>query len=135
MDFFPSGDDEFAVRAEYIFCGDATNCTSFKCFHDFDIVCAVEQNTFRAAAILDGDDGMLGDVDEPTSQVTGVCGTQRGVGHTFPSTVGRHEVFQHGQTFAEVRLNGQFDDFAGWVGHQATHAGHLGQLIDVAAGL
>src|SRR6185436_11206741 len=39
--------------------------------------------------------------------------------------------FQHRQAFAEVRLDGRFDDFTGRLGHQAADAAELTNLIDV----
>ena len=39
------------------------------------------------------------------------------------------------EAFAEVGLDGRFDDFAGGLGHQAAHAAELTHLVDRAAGL
>ena len=41
----------------------------------------------------------------------------------------RDEVFQHGQSFAEVGRDRRLDDFAGRFRHQSTHAGELADLL------
>ena len=41
-------------------------------------------------------------VNHSSGQITGVCGTQSGIGHTFSCTMCGHEVFQYVQTFTEV---------------------------------
>ena len=43
------------------------------------------------------------------------------------------EVLEHGQTFAEVRGDRPFDDFAGRLGHQTAHTGELTDLLTVTA--
>ena len=46
--------------------------------------------------------------------------------------MGGDEVLQHAQPFAEAAADGEVNDAAGRVGHQAAHAGHLADLRDVA---
>ena len=82
----------------------------------------------RRAAVFFVDDYVLRDVHQATGKVTGVCGFQRGIGQTFARTVGRDEVLQDVQPFAEVRGNRRFDDGTVRLGHQATHAGELTNL-------
>ncbi len=65
----------------------------------------------RAAVVL-GDDDVLGDVDEPAGQVAGVGRLESGVGQTLARAVRGDEVLQHGQAFAEVGGDGRLDDFA-----------------------
>ena len=77
------------------------------------------------AAILFGDDDVLGHIDQLAGHVAGVRGLQRGVGETLAGAVGGDEVFEHRETFAEVRDDRAFDDFAGGLGHQAAHAAEL----------
>ena len=48
--------------------------------------------------------------------------------------MGRDEVFHHGQPFAEGGTNGQVNDAAGGVNHEAAHTCHLGDLADVTLG-
>ena len=39
------------------------------------------------------------------------------------------------KAFAEIGLDGRFDDFAGGLGHETAHAAELPHLVDGAAGL
>ena len=86
------------------------------------------------AAVVHGDDDVLGHVGQLARQVAGVGRLQGGVGQTLAGTVRGAEVFQHAQAFAEVGLDGRLDDLAGRLGHQAAHAGQLANLLDAAAG-
>ena len=54
------------------------------------------------AAIADGNDRILRDVNETTGQVTGIGGLQRRICKTLTGAMGRVEVFEHVQTFFEV---------------------------------
>ena len=85
-------------------------------------------------AVVFPDDNVLGHVYQTAGQVTGVSGTQCGIGQTFPGTVGRNEVFQNGQAFTEVGFDGSVDDPAGRVSHQTTHTGQLTDLLHVTTG-
>ena len=53
---------------------------------------------------------------------------------SLTGTVGGDEVLQHGQTFAEVRLDGSQDRLALGVGDQTAHTGDLTDLAVVTAG-
>jgi len=64
-------------------------------------------------------------IDQTTGQIAGIGGTQGGIGQTFTGAVRGDEIFQRGQSFAEVGANGQGNDAAAGVGHQATHPGQL----------
>ena len=79
------------------------------------------------------DDHVLGNVHELAGHVTGVRGLERGIGQTFAGAVRRDEVFQHGQTFAEVRQNRLLDDVAAGLGHQTAQTGELADLLFVTA--
>ena len=83
------------------------------------------------AAIPFSYDDILGYVYQTTCQVTGVGCLQRCISQTFTSTVSGNEVFQYGQTFTEVRFDGQFDDTAVRGSHQTTHTS---QLFDLSVG-
>ena len=83
---------------------------------------------FVRAAIGLGDDHVLRHVDQATGQVTGVRGLQRGIRQALAGAVGRDEVLQHVQAFAEVRLDRRLDDRAVRTRHQAAHAGQLADL-------
>ena len=79
------------------------------------------------------DDHVLRRVDEFAGQITGVRGLQRRIGQTFARAVRRDEVFEHAQSFAEVRGDRTLDDFARRFGHQTAHAGELFHLLPIAA--
>ena len=77
------------------------------------------------AAVLTGDDHVLGHVHEFAGHVAGVRSLERGVGETLAGAVGGDEVFQHRKTFAEVGNDRALDNLAGRFGHQAAHAAEL----------
>src|SRR5437588_990792 len=85
------------------------------------------------AAIHFVDDDVLGRVDELAGEITGVRCLQRRIGQAFSRAVGRDEIFEHAQTFAEIRRNRTLDDFAGRLRHQTAHTGKLFHLLAVAA--
>ena len=84
------------------------------------------------AAILAGDDHILGDIDQLAGHVSRVGGLERGVGETLASAVGRDEVLEHRETFAEVRNDRTLDNFTRGLGHEAAHAAELFDLRLVA---
>ena len=81
-----------------------------------------------SAAILLGNDRILGDVNQAAGQIPRIRRLQRGIGETFSGTVRRIEVFEDGEPLLEVRDDRRFDDLAGRLGHQPAHAG---QLLDL----
>src|SRR5215472_797472 len=89
----------------------------------------LDVNAVVGAAVDFVDDDVLRDVDQAAREVAGVGGFQRRVGETFTRAVRRDEVFEHREAFAEVGSDGRFDDFAGGLGHQATHTGKLADLL------
>ncbi len=56
----------------------------------------------HGAAVVFADDHVLRHVDQTARQVAGVGGLERRIGQTLAGAVGRDEVLQHGQPFAEV---------------------------------
>src|SRR3546814_795269 len=82
----------------------------------------------KRAAVVAGDHHVLGDVDQATGQVTGVRGLQRGIREALSGAVGRDEVLQDVQAFAEVRGDRSLDDRAVRTRHQAAHARQLADL-------
>ena len=76
-----------------------------------DFLTARDGHATERAAVLLGDDDVVGDVDQTTGQITSVSGLQSGIGQTLTGTVRGDEVLQHGQTFLEVRQNRVLDDF------------------------
>ncbi len=91
-------------------------------------------DALRGAAVVHGDDDVLGHVGQLARQVAGVGRLEGGVGQTLAGAVRGAEVLQHAQAFAEVGLDGRLDDLAVRLGHQAAHAGQLADLLDAAAG-
>ena len=77
------------------------------------------------AAVKFVDDDVLGNIHQAAGQITGICRAQGGIGQTFAGAVGGDEVFQGGQTFAEVGTDRQRDDTTGWISHQTAHTGQL----------
>ena len=89
------------------------------------------QDAVVGTAVVLPDDDLLGHVHQTAGQVTGVGGTQSGIGHTLTGASGGDEVLQDGQALTEVGLDGDLDGTAGGIGHQATHSG---QLTDLGGG-
>ena len=81
----------------------------------------VDADAVERAAVELGDDGVLRDVDETARQVTGVRRLERGIREALTSAVGRDEVLENRETFAEVRGDRRLDDFARGLGHEAAH--------------
>ncbi|KAF1069318.1 MAG: hypothetical protein GAK45_01131 [Pseudomonas citronellolis] len=84
--------------------------------------------TMLGAAVDFSHHQVLSNVDEATSQVTGVRSLQCGIRQTFTSTESGDEVLEYVQAFTEVRGDRGLDDGAVRLGHQATHAGQLTDL-------
>ena len=59
-------------------------------------------NAARRAAVGNGDDRILRDVDETTREIAGIGRLQGGVGETFAGAVRRVEIFEDRQAFLEV---------------------------------
>src|SRR5437773_1864579 len=104
-----------------------------------DVLALLQRRHLEAedgAAIFFGDRDVLRHVDQPARQIPRVRGLQRCVGEALPRAVGRDEVLEHRQAFAEVRLDRTLDDLADAAGqlllrlrHQAAHAGELPDLV------
>ena len=93
-------------------------------FHD-----ALHVDAVDGSAIVLADDDVLRDVDQAASEVAGVRGLESGIGQSLTSAVGRDEVFQHRQSFAEVGSDGRLDDFARGLRHKSAHTGELADLL------
>ncbi len=85
-----------------------------------------------AAIVVEDGDG-LSHVAELAGEIAGVGRLERGIGETLACAVGRGEVFENVQTFAEVRADRGLDDLAAGLGHQASHARELLHLTGVAS--
>src|SRR6185437_13697217 len=68
-------------------------------------------------------------IDETAGEVAGVSRLERRVSQTLAGAVRRDEVLEHGETLAEVGLDGRLDDLAGRLGHEAAHTGELTDLL------
>ena len=110
------------------------NATNNRCRQtNFDILTTINDtfgNTLCRFAVVHRDHNVLRDVSQLTSQVTRVSRLERGISQTLASTVCRREILQHGQTFAEVRLNWRLHNLTRRLGHQTTHTGQLTNLFD-----
>ncbi len=131
-------DEDVAFRVADILAGHTADDPVTESFHD--LVAVHESLDHDAgdhvpacAAVGLTDDQFLGDVDHSAGQVTGVRGTERGVGQTLSRAVCRHEVLQNVQAFAEVRLDGQLDRTAGRIRHQSAHSRELLDLLFAAS--
>ena len=86
------------------------------------------QDAVVSAAVMLADNDLLGYVHQTAGQITGVSGPQCRIGQTLSGASAGDEVFQYGESFTEVGLNGDLDGAAGGIGHQATHASQLADL-------
>ena len=76
----------------------------------------------------------MGNINEPSGEVTGVCGTECGIGKTLTSTMGADEEFEHVQALAEVRTDRNLDDLTSRVRHKTAHTCELTDLVGRTAG-
>ena len=130
VDLLVDVDDDLAVDALELFARDTADDAVAQRLDDFaGFDDGHDEDAVGGAAVGLGDDDVLRDVDETAGEVAGVGRLERGVGETLTRAVGRDEVLEHGETFAEVGLDGRFDDFAGGLGHEAAHAGELTNLL------
>ena len=82
------------------------------------------------AAVLLAHDHVLRDVHETTREVTRVGRTEGRVREALAGAVGGDEVLEHRQALHEVGLDRTLDDLALRVGHQASHARQLADLLE-----
>ena len=74
-------------------------------------------------------DQILGYVYQTAGKITGVCGTQRGIGHTLSCTMSGDEVLQYIKTFTEVGFDRKLDGVTGCICHKSTHLPLLFDLL------
>ena len=86
-----------------------------------------------AAVVIAGDD-VLGDVDQAPGQVARVGRPEGGVGEALAGAVGGDEVLEDRHPLPEVAPDGDVDDPARRVGHQAAHRAELADVALVPAG-
>src|SRR6266699_2019016 len=104
-----------------------------------DVLALLQRRHLEAedgAAIFLGDAAVLRHVHQTARQVACVGGLQRRVRETLARAVGRDEVLEHRQPFAEIRLDRALDDLADAsrelllrLRHQPTHPGELPDLV------
>src|SRR5205823_5672558 len=82
----------------------------------------------RAAVVL-GDDNVLGNVNQTTGEVAGVGSLECGIRQSLTGAVGGDEVLQHGESLTEVGGDGRLNDLARGLGHQSAHTGELTDLL------
>ena len=123
-----------AIRLHGISDRDTAENALAQCFDNF---AAFDQRFYSqavgGAAIIFGHHQILRHVNQTTREVARVGGLQRGIGKTFTRTVGRNEVLQDIQTFAEVRRDRGLDDRAIGLRHQTAHTRQLANLCSRAA--
>ena len=93
----------------------------------------LDGDALLGAAILAGDDAVIGHVDQAAGEIARIRRLERGVGQALARAVGRVEVFQHGEPFLEVGKDRRLDDRAVGTRHEAAHAGELLHLLGRAA--
>ena len=104
---------------------------------DLDLFALVDDplgDALRGAAVFHGDHDVLGDVGQFSGQVAAIGRLQGRIGQALAGPVGRAEILEHRQPFAEVGLDRGLDDLARRLGHESPHAGQLADLLDAAAG-
>src|SRR4029077_1472421 len=108
------------------FAADATDDSLAK-IDDFlvTLVNRANDDAVDRAAIFHVDDDVLCGVNQLTGKVTRVGSFERGIGQTFAGALGRDEILEHPQAFAEVGRNRALDNFAARFRHQTAHAGEL----------
>ena len=96
--------------------------------------CCTNQTT-QCTTVFFVDNHVMRNVNQTTSQVSGIGSLQRGIGKTLTSTVGRDKVFQHRKTFLKVRKNRVFNNLCTLstsflrFSHQTTHTRQLTDLF------
>src|SRR5690554_3331304 len=122
--------DDVVVLVKNDFERNTTEYAISKSFDNFAaLVKCSEIDTVERTAIEFVNDTVVRDVDQTTSEVTGISRFKSRIRETFSSTMRRSKVFENGQTFTEVSGNRGFDDRAGRLGHQTTHTGELTHLL------
>ncbi len=80
------------------------------------------------------DDQILCHIHQPAGEVSSVSRTQRRISQPLARAVSGDEVFQGGQTFAEVGADRQGDDPPRRVSHQSTHTSQLADRLETTFG-
>ena len=131
-----SGRDEnlAAARLLDVVERDATKDTDEQGLADLVGLGLGQQHALVVAAVLLAHDDVLANVDETAREVTGVGGTEGGVGKSLAGSVRGDEELQHVVSVLERRRDRQLDDFSLRVGHESLHTDHLRHLAPASAG-
>ena len=96
--------------------------------------CATFQ-TAQRSAIFFGNNHIMRNINQTTSEVSRIGCFHRCVGQTFTCTMRRDEVFEHRHTLLKVRENWVFNNLLSFctsllrLGHQSTHTRKLLNLV------
>ena len=117
------------LGVEHVFCcSTAQDAVTQRLNHFTAFDDGAHQVTVVGSAVQLGHDQVLGHVHQTAGQVTRVRCFQGRICQAFTCTVGRDEVLQHVQAFAEVRSDRRFNDRAIGLGHQTAHTCNLANL-------
>ena len=86
----------------------------------------------RIAVVFPYED-ILCRIDEPSGEVSRLCGLQSGIRFSLPSRVGVDEVFQDREPFLIIRFDRQLDDLPGGAGNESFHSAELGDVSPVSS--
>src|SRR5258708_8634037 len=130
VDQYAGLDQHLAGRRHHHVFGD--HAAQYALAQAFDNVAAFDDRSDRQtvgrAAIDLGDHQILRHVDQTAGEIAGVGRLERRIGQALACAVGRDEVLQYVQAFAEIRRDRRLDDRAVRLRHQAAHAGELTNL-------
>ena len=119
-----------AVGIQNILGGNASEDSLSKGFNNFT---ALDQGRDRnpavCLAVMGQHNHILCNIHETAGQIARVGRLERRVREPFSRSVGRNEILQHAQAFAEIRGDRRFHDLTARLGHEAAHAGKLSNLL------
>ena len=93
---------------------------------------SMDRAVYGAAVVL-VDDDVLRYVDEAPREVSGIGRLEGGIGEALPRAVRRDEELDDRQALAEIGADGQLDDVARRLCHEAAHARELPYLVAASA--
>ena len=125
------GNDDLAGRGiDHVADGEASDDTLLERFQNVFAVHNPGNPCALLGVALDlADDDLLRDVHKTSGQVTGVCGTQSGIGQGLTRRTRAHEIFEDFHTLAEVGLDRDFHRLTVGREHRSAHCGKLTHLL------
>ena len=125
-----------SCRMYYIVYRNTSQNTFIQCCNNFIVIlqCCTNQTT-QCSTVFFINDHVVRNVNQTTSQISGIGSFQRSIGKTLTSTVSRNKVLQHWQTFLKVRKNRVFNNLSTFstcflrFSHQTTHTRQLTDLF------